>query len=125
MVLSIKYEGIRKYVFIENENEKVTKKFQNAREAYAKLEPDEIPIVLFDNTAFGSAKDGCLITNRRIHIHNMFQKPATINIASIVSVELKGAELLFNQHSVSINMISSSERAVFKSHMEDFIGRLK
>ncbi|WP_342476596.1 zinc ribbon domain-containing protein [Paenibacillus sp. FSL H7-0350] len=124
-ILSIKNEGIRKYLFLENENEKVTKKYQNAFEAYAKLEADERAIVLFDNTGFGSAKDGFLITSRRIHIHNMLQKPVTIDISSVVSVNLKGAELLFNQQAVGINMISSSARSEFRSYIENFVNQLK
>ncbi|WP_339180290.1 zinc ribbon domain-containing protein [Paenibacillus sp. FSL H8-0317] len=123
-VLNIKNEGIRRYLFLENENEKVNKKFKNALEAYAKLEFDEKPVVLFDNTAFGSAKDGFIITNRQIYIHNMFQKPFRININSIISVELKGSDLLLNQHVVGINMISSSDRSEFRTYMEDFINRL-
>ncbi|WMT41216.1 hypothetical protein RE628_00940 [Paenibacillus sp. D2_2] len=124
-VLGIRNVDIRKYVFIENENEKVIKKFQNALESYANLEFDERPVVLFDNTVFGSAKDGCLITNRRIYIHNMLQKPVSIDIRSIISVELKDTDLLINQYAVGINMISSSDRAEFKAHMEDYINRLK
>lgn len=124
-ILSIKNEGIRKYLFFENENEKVIKKFQNASEAYAKLEADERAIVLFDNTAFGSAKDGFLITSRRIHIHNMLQKPATIDISNVVSVDLKGSDLLINQQAIGINMISSSARSVFKAYVESFVNQLR
>lgn len=124
-ILSIKNAGIRKYLFIEHENEKVIKKFKNAFETYAKIESDEKPIVLFDNTGFGSAKDGCLLTNRRIYIHNMMQKPVKINISDIVSVKLKGSDLSFNNYSLGINMISSSDRAEFKALMEDLIDLLR
>jgi hypothetical protein len=55
----------------------------------------------------------------------MFQKPVKIDIESIVTVELKGSELLFNQYKVGINMISSSDRTEFKAHMEGFINQLK
>lgn len=125
MVLGIKNPGVRKYVFIENENEKVNKKFRNALETYAKLESDEIPIVLYDNTGFGSAKDGCLITNRRVYIHNMLQKPIKIDIKDIISVEVKGSDLLINQHPLYITMISSPDRAEFKAYIGNFIHRLK
>lgn len=124
-VLSIKNQGIRKYVFIENESENVNKKFQNARQAYANLEPDEKTILLFDNTAFGGAKDGCLLTNRRLYIHNMLEKPIVIDLNSLLSVELNGSKLLFNQHALQVNMISSSDRPEFKLLIEEFINRLR
>ncbi|WP_202866390.1 hypothetical protein [Cohnella sp. AR92] len=124
-ILSLNNQSLRNYLFIENENEKAAKKFRNAREAYAFLKPDETPILLFDNTAFGSAKDGFLVTDRRIYIHNMLQKPAQIDIADIVSLGLKGSDLLFNQQVAYINLIDSSSRSAFRDLMEKFIERLR
>lgn len=124
-VLGMTNAGIRKYVFIYNENEKVNKKFQNAIQAYAALQADEKVIFLFDNTAFGGAKDGFLMTDRRIYIHNMMEKPVVVEIRNIVSVELSGSKISFNKDVVQVNLIDSSARPAFRAYLEDFIARLK
>lgn len=116
---------IRRYLFLDQEHDKAAKKFINARTAYAPLGPGEIPVVLFDNTAFGSAKDGFLITDRRIYIHNMMEQPVSIPLAEVRAVGLKGSELLLNQHKAGIQMISSSHRPEFVSIIEKMINTLK
>ena len=43
-------------------DKKIEKKFKAALESYAKLELDEVPVMLFDSTLFGSATDGFILT---------------------------------------------------------------
>ena len=56
-----------------------------AIDAYAKLVPHEIPILCFDDTFFGSAKDGFLVTTHGIHIHN--QTDTSAKFVSFKDVE--------------------------------------
>jgi len=44
-------------------------RLRNAVKHFAPLEPDEKPLMLYDETAFRSGKKGILITDRRIHSH--------------------------------------------------------
>lgn len=70
--LYIKYtfrSNVYWYDFGESKDKKTQKKFRNALDSYAKLSANEIPIVLFDSTVFGSAKDGFVLTTKGIHIH--------------------------------------------------------
>ena len=58
------------YVYYNNyRDSKAQKKFRAALGSYAKISDDETPIVIFDSTLFGSAKDGFLLTNKGIHAH--------------------------------------------------------
>lgn len=50
--------------------EKAIKKFNNAIKEYVPMQRGEIPIVCFDHTIFGSAKDGCVLTDYSVYIHN-------------------------------------------------------
>lgn len=50
------------------------KKYNNAYMNYCQLRENEMPIVLFDNTVFGSAKEGFVITTKGIHFKNTYMK---------------------------------------------------
>ena len=52
---------------------------------YARLTEDEHPIFIYDSTAFGSAKEGYLITNKAIHIKYISYK--IILWSDVVNVE--------------------------------------
>lgn len=64
------------------------KKLRNAK-GYANLIADEIIIALIDDTLFGSANDGCLITNCGIHWHNTSEKPGYRMYSELVPEEVK------------------------------------
>ena len=69
-------DKVKKLYFCSLQDSKSQKKFMNAVTAYAKLVPHEIPILCFDDTVFGSAKDGFLVTTHGIHIHNQIETSA-------------------------------------------------
>lgn len=50
------------------------KKYSNAFASYCKLQVGEFPILLFDNTIFGSAKEGFVLTTRGIYFRNSSDK---------------------------------------------------
>ena len=49
--------------------EKKMKKLSNAKDAYAFYAYDEEPLFLLDDTVFGSADDGFVITDKKIYIN--------------------------------------------------------
>lgn len=54
-------------VYFNENKEKSQKKIQGAIKGYAKLSSNEIPIVCFDDTVFGAADEGFLMTNKFLY----------------------------------------------------------
>ena len=63
-------DKVEKLYFCSIQDSKSQKKFMKAISAYARLVPHEIPILCFDDTFFGGAENGFLVTTHGIHIHN-------------------------------------------------------
>jgi len=63
-----------------------SKKLANALEAYARDVMPEDVLVLFDNTAFGSAKNGAILTETRLYAHDDGYDPVVIMLFSIEEV---------------------------------------
>jgi hypothetical protein len=63
------------------------KKLKNAIAAYANSVSEKDVLVLIDNTAFGGAKDGVLITEDAIYAHNMAEKPRSIRLNEIKRID--------------------------------------
>ncbi|MGI9257097.1 MAG: SHOCT domain-containing protein [Salinispira sp.] len=61
-------------------------KLGNVLKSYGKGVAEEDALLLIDNTAFGNAKDGLLMTPSRLYIHNQMENPQHIDIADIQSV---------------------------------------
>lgn len=64
------------------------KKLRNAIHSFAPIEEGEQPLVLIDDTLFGGATEGGLLTDRRLYARNMFMKPQKLEIAEIKSVKV-------------------------------------
>ncbi|MCM3576475.1 hypothetical protein M3172_25355 [Mesobacillus subterraneus] len=90
LLTSLSNSDLSKYLYSFSNDVKSVKKFNNALSSYAKLGEEEFALILFDNTAFGSAKDGCLISNKGIHVHNTFSSAKFFSFDTIQSIELKG-----------------------------------
>lgn len=61
-------------------------KLNNALRAYAPgVAPNEV-LLLYDNTVFGSAKDGLLITTEAVHWHNMWEDVGMARFSDIKTV---------------------------------------
>lgn len=62
------------------------KKIKNVLKSYAK-DIERIDVyVLLDNTTFGSAKDGAIITDNSIIAHNIMQKPESFEFSIIKDI---------------------------------------
>lgn len=122
----LKADKVRLSLFAIDESEKADKKFQNALSTYAKLEPGERPVVIYDSTVFGSGKNGCLISDRTIYINNSWEKPTKIDIADIITVGINGNGLSINQHKVALDgVVGDNNRRAFESYVQDIIAKLK
>jgi len=69
------------------------KKMYNALRAYAFLEEDEKALLLIDETIFGGAKEGVLLSDRKLYIHALFERPRMIDIADIKSVKFVNSKV--------------------------------
>jgi len=65
------------------------KKLNNALNTYANLEKNEIPLVLIDDTVFGSAKAGLLLTNKTLYVKDGTSNPFSCPIEDINSISFK------------------------------------
>ena len=71
-------------------------KSANAVDTYAKnVKVDEI-ILLYDDTAFGGAKDGFIITSDKIYAHQFLMEPVSININEIDYITISDHDFLIN-----------------------------
>jgi tetratricopeptide (TPR) repeat protein len=108
------------YLF-DDSSANAKKKFNNVFSSYGNLEKGETALLLFDNTAFGSAKDGFLITNRNVYWHNMWSSKGKIELNKIHQVELKKDNLYINGEEIQINLISKSEKQEFGKKIEKLL----
>lgn len=79
------------------------KKLRNALTSYAKGAQEQDTLVLVDNTVFGSAKDGALLTPTALYTHNQMEQPKRIEISEIETVSFsKGwiSRLLVNNTNI-------------------------
>lgn len=73
------------------------KKIKNALKSYGdeNIQPDET-ILLLDDTLFGSAKTGLLITEDALYIKGSFCEPIAVNLKDIASISHKARKLFIN-----------------------------
>lgn len=69
------------------------KKITNVIGSYASGADSEAILMLYDNTVFGSAKDGFTLSTDTLYIHNMSDENKKIKLQDILSVKLKSGIL--------------------------------
>jgi hypothetical protein len=116
---SIQNESVKSKVFLllGDLSEKLATKMANVKASYAPIQA-EMPILLFDNTAFGSAKDGFLITDKGIYVHNMMAKGWSYSFGEFEEMRLSGSEIDIDGKSADINLISGKDRGDFYEFVE-------
>lgn len=90
--LTEKYTTLPK-VYFNVENKKNKTKISAACKAYAREAISENVIFVFDDTLFGAADDGFLVTDKKVYVHNMNEDPFKISLAEINSCSIKKALL--------------------------------
>lgn len=85
--LEASFEGqIDRLFFWENIPQK---KLKNALKSYGlEFETGEVPIYLWDDTIFGSAKDGFLLSDRRLYQKNIVERSSSSELSGIIDFDL-------------------------------------
>jgi hypothetical protein len=113
---------IRKSVFVVLENDESKRRFNGAIKAFKITPlPNEALFLLYDNTVFGSGKEGFLLTNEGIIYKNVFSKPKRILFNDINNIESKGNDLIIGEHNIYINIIPKQLIDEFKEIVTDVI----
>ena len=78
-------------------------KLANARSAYAPGVSSRDVLLFFDNTVFGGAKDGLLLTTDAVYWHNISTPPGQISLAEIQKVEFLESTNIFTAAKIQVN----------------------
>lgn len=100
------------------------KKLKKAIKAYAKdLEQNDV-IALLDDTVFGSATEGMLITETHLYYHEILSSPFMIDYNSIKSIDIDGKTIIINDM-FKFNATTPSKDKLYifyntiRSHIDD------
>jgi hypothetical protein len=89
------------------------KKLKNAIATYATEVPPEDVLLLFDNTVFGSAKDGLILTTEAVYWRNDGDEPERLRYAEIRKVDfLKytvSAGVVLNEKEIKIEVSGDND----------------
>ena len=98
------------------------KQLSNAVGAYSvRVEPKEV-VVLIDDTAFGSGKDGVLICENRLVIREMFSSARAYEYDAIETISCEGRRLYINEREAyKLNMPGKDELAAFFELMDQWL----
>ena len=96
------------------------KKLRSAVQSYASvMGNDETVIFLYDDTVFGSAKEGFLLTSKRLYQKNIMEKGSFLDVANIINMKF-GKEgivssIYANSMKIDITQVvdDNGKRAVF------------
>lgn len=95
------------YVYILDENKE---KLQKAKNAYANYTDNEIPLIMYNDTVTGSAKDGFILTNYNLYAHSTSDKKIKIPINEITSLTLQQSNLIVNKYSITLILLNKLNR---------------
>lgn len=81
--------GYMSHIYFNVDNEKNQSKINSALNSYAQSAKNENVIFAFDDTFFGGAEDGFLVTDKSIYAHNMNQKAFSTSHVEVKEFSLK------------------------------------
>ncbi|OON97015.1 MAG: hypothetical protein ATN31_08860 [Candidatus Epulonipiscioides saccharophilum] len=88
------------------------KKLINAKNYYAKFEDDEEIILLYDDTIFGNAKSGFVITTKAIYTKVAFKLPTSIHLIHVSSIRKDQGVILINDVPLPTSFIEAEDLGV-------------
>lgn len=90
--LQASFEGaIERLFFMEDIP---NKRLSAAIKSYApNISPDEVPVFLWDDTTFGSGKDGFLLTDRRLYQKNFLEARSSSDFSEITDFNINSGAL--------------------------------
>jgi len=93
------------YFFPKMSDKKVAKKLANAKKSYANFSDDEEVYILCDNTVFGNAKDGFVLTSKALYSNDIAKGGINpLEIYSYGKVKLMGTDV-FNEEKEKIGTL--------------------
>lgn len=101
-------------VYYVGQNKKSNDKIKSAVQSYGdNIKQNEIVIGCFDNTFWGGAADGCIFTNKGIHIHNLNEDNIMVaDYSQIKNVTLKGLimkDVYLDSIKIDVSMLNDNE----------------
>ncbi|MBQ9207461.1 MAG: hypothetical protein IJ158_12240 [Treponema sp.] len=87
-------------------------KLENALSVHH-LEKDEYPIFFYDDTLLCGGKDGFLITNKNVYVHEMFEESKKIAISELKTITNHGNSILFNSIRAPVSWIECEKMEGF------------
>jgi len=105
------------------------KKLQNAMSSYATGVGAGSVIALIDNTCFGGAKDGALLTTTTLYVHNIAMAPQQIDLAEIESINfVQALTSVLHINDIPLLQINFPEKAAmvtFVHMLRDMVAALR
>lgn len=104
-----KYDNING-VYFKSDNEKAKKKLNAAMSSYGKSidKHNESVILCYDDTMFGSASDGCILTSKGVYIHNLGEDNVFVDYKDIKNVSLDEKNIFINGE-IKISVICTTD----------------
>lgn len=104
-------------------------KMRNAVSKYAPLSAGETVLFLYDNTVWGGAKDGAVVTDHAVYAHDMGSSPKSVRIADISSVSAQngvfsGKVFVNGGDFLTLNLDNRQLVISILSELRDLAGRL-
>ena len=112
-------------LYINGESANANKKIVNASKSYLKIEVGEFVYALYDNTIFGSGKDGFSLTNKNIYYHNSFQNTVKIPYKDIETINIDKNCLIIERNKIDVNFINNEEMGLFRDTIIELIEIIK
>lgn len=106
------------------------KKLTNAISEFGGSDDVEDVLALVDNTVFGNAKDGLLLTRSALHVHNMMEAPFHVLLGDIKDVQfqeglLESVLTINGTYVFRSNMAKKSNAALFAEMLTAIVDTVK
>lgn len=110
-------------------NDKSDSKIKKAVSTYVNLDKEETIIFCFDNTVFGSAKDGLVVTDKGIHYKFSFTKwfisHSDINEICINEEDKYRGILINKTQNICTSTVLKEEKEIFRMFIENSVNYIK
>lgn len=116
---------LKNRLYINGESANANKKIVNASKSYLKIEVGEFVYALYDNTIFGSGKDGFSLTNKNIYYHNYLQNTVKIPYKDIETINIDKNCLIIERNKIDVNFINNEEMGLFRDTIIELIEIIK
>jgi len=98
------------------DSDKKNEKLENAKQVYANYGYDEEVIFLLDDTFFGSADEGIVITNKAVYTKKALEEKKVFKIKDITTCKVSGDnKIKINSSEIEMVYLENSENLVVKT----------